>query len=1043
MFDYDKIRDPEFFKEGALPAHSDHEAYPSEADLRAGENPARCSLDGLWKFSYARNLDERVAGFEDLSCDCHGWADIHVPAHIQLEGYDVPGYVNTQYPWDGHEQIAPGEVPTRLNPTASYVKYFRVPENMRGRPLYVSFQGVESTFALWLNGHYVGYSEDSFTPSEFELTGHLREGENKLAVQVFKWSSGSWAEDQDFFRFSGIFRSVYLYVVPEVHVWDVGVRTPLADDFCSGAVEVDVHASGRGGVSAELRRLPLYEPAGGTHVGANVVASGTFELGEAEGGSDWDGLADATGAISLPVDAPALWSAEEPNLYELLLTVRDEAGAVLEVVAQAVGFRRFQIDADHVMRLNGKRIVFKGVNRHEFGSRAGRVPQPDEVLLDVMTMKRNNINAIRTSHYPNDSRLYGLCDRYGLYLMDENNMETHGTWEAYGRGERADFGGIVPCDDVRWQPAMLDRVTSVCRRDRNHPSVLIWSCGNESFGGSVIYEMSQRFRQLDPTRPVHYEGIFHDRRHPRTSDVESQMYTSATGIREFLATHRDKPFICCEYAHAMGNSCGALHKYTELAYEDPLYQGGFIWDYVDQALGVRDRRGFALQATGGDFGDRPTDYNFCGNGLVYSDDRSPSPKMQEVKFDYQGIEVQVGETDVIVRNRNLFVRTSAYDCVVTLEREGVAVLEAPLATDVAPDAEERYELPFGRAEQPGEYAVTVSFRLREDAPWAPRGYELAFGQETYRVAAAGRPAGVRADVTSAPACPLEVVRGVDNVGVRGDGFEALFSLTQGALVSYRCGGVELLERPPMPNFWRAPTDNDRGNLLPARRGQWKLASLYATTKDPSTGVTRFPQVVAGEDDVTVTYEYCLPTSPVTSCQVAYRVMADGTVEVTLSHAPVAELGDMPEFGMLFTLDADYDELTWYGLGPEETYADRCRGGKLGIYRNRVEDNMARYLLPQECGNKVGVRWATVCDTHGHGLRFEGDCLSFSALPWTPHELESAQHACDLPPVRHTVVRVALAQMGVGGDDSWGARVHPEYLLDVSRPLSLTFCFRGV
>lgn len=1027
MFDYSKIKDPEFFKENAIPAHSDHVCYPDREHLDRGENPFRFSLNGIWKFSYGRNLDDTVKGFEAEDYNCRNWGEIRVPAHIQMEGYDIPAYLNVQYPWDGREQILPGEIPEGFNPTASYVKYFDLPQSMKGMPVYISFQGVESGMAVWLNGQYIGYSEDSFTPTEFDLTPYIRDTENKLAVQVYKWTSSSWAEDQDFFRFSGIYRDVYLFTRPKTHIWDLKIRTLLDDSYQAGELVIDALSCGTGRAEAELRRLPAADApalayAAKAPAAVPVFASGTLDLKEGEA------------HLALPVSGFDLWSAEEPNLYELLLQVYDENGRLTEVISEYVGFRRFEM-INQIMCLNGKRIVFKGVNRHEFSSKAGRVPQEDEILQDIVTMKQHNINAIRTCHYPDDSMIYRLCDRYGLYLIDENNLESHGTWDSYAQGKAKDMSMIIPCDREEWKAMMLDRINSTYQRDKNHPSILIWSCGNESFGGSVIRDMADKFRELDNTRLVHYEGVFCDRRYNETSDMESQMYTTAAGIRQFLSEHRDKPFICCEYTHAMGNSCGGMHKYTDLTDTEPLYQGGFIWDYVDQSIYKKDRYGNEFQAYGGDFGERPTDYNFSGNGIVYGGDRAPSPKMQEVKYNYQNISAEVSADSVLIKNKNLFVNTDSFDCVVTLAKDGTPVYETTMDTAVAPLSEKEYALPVRRAEQPGEYAVTVSFRLKADTLWAKAGYETAFGQTVYTVEA---PAA-----NAVFAKPVTVVRGTHNVGVRGEHFEVLFSELSGGLTSYRWGGVEMLESMLKPNFWRAPVDNDEGNQMMARYGQWKLASLYASHKDSETNRCGDVVVVEHEGSVDITFLYHLPTRPATSCKVLYTVYGDGTVETTLSYDPVKELGDMPEFGMILKMNADYDHVQWYGMGPAETYTDRCEGSRLGIYENKVMDNVARYMVPQECGNKVGVRWAKVTDRRGRGLLFEGDSMSFSALPWTPHEMENARHPYELPQVHYTVIRAAMQQMGIAGDDSWGARPLPEYLLDTSKKMSFTFRFRGI
>lgn len=1008
-FDYERVKDPSYFCENRVEAHSDHRYYGSREKLEQGVEDFRCSLNGLWKFHYAKNYLSVIPGFEKPEYCCRTWDDIRVPAHIQMEGYDVPQYANVQYPWEGREEIKPGEIPTEFNPVASYVKYFEIPESMRGKRLFVSFQGAESGIAVWLNGAYVGYSQDSFTPSEFELTPYVREGENKLAAQVFKWTSGSWCEDQDFYRFSGIYRDVYLYAVPEVHVSDVRIRTLLDDTYRTADLTVDVKATGTGRIRLTLSR------------DGEELQSLEEELRETSG-------------YVMRVDRPLLWSAEEPALYDLLLEVMDEKGAVTEVIPQRVGFRRFEMK-DSVMTLNGKRIVFKGVNRHEFSSNTGRCVSREELIKDLQTMKRNNINAIRTCHYPDAVGIYELCDEYGIYMIAENNMETHGTWDV--NGPAGNYAEIVPCDNEAWQPLLLDRVNSMYQRDKNHPAILIWSCGNESFGGKVIFEMSQLYRRLDPTRLVHYEGVASDRRYNDTSDIESRMYPPVEEIKEFLKKDRSKPYICCEYTHAMGNSCGAMHKYTDLTDTEPLYQGGFIWDYIDQSITKKDRYGKEFQAYGGDFGERPTDYNFSGNGIVYGGDRDESPKMQEVKFNYQNITALVEKDRVRVINKNLFVNTDAFDCVVTLAKDGTQIRRAVLETHVASLSEETYELPVPVQTLPGEYAVTVSFLLKEDTAWARRGHEVAFGQGVYQVEAPKKEQAF---------APLRVIRSTHNFGVKGENFDVMFSYLNGGLVSYRYGGVEMIEMIPKPNFWRAPTDNDCGNLMPMRYGQWKIASLYLSHKYPKDGPVpgmKEPRIRLEENCAEITFTYVMPTSPASECELTYQVYGDGRIRTTLSYDPVKELGDMPEFGVMFKLNADYDNVTWYGMGPSETYADRCRGAKLGIYKNKVEDNMAKYLVPQECGNKVGVRWASVTDRKGRGMKFSGDGMEFSALPYTPHEMENAAHPFELPQVHYTVVRVAKQRMGIAGDDSWGSRTHPEYLLDVKEKMSFTFEFQGI
>ena len=1011
-FDYSLVKDPQYFKDGRMDAHSDHTYYRDGEEAQEKETSFRYDLNGIWKFHYARNYGSAIPGFEKTDYCCKDWDDIRVPAHIQMEGYDAPQYANVQYPWEGHEDIHPGEIPEHFNPVASYVKYFEVPEEMQGKRLFISFQGAESGIALWINGHFVGYSEDSFTPSEFELTEYVKEGENKLAAQVFKWTASSWCEDQDFFRFSGIYRDVYLYTVPEVHVYDLQIRAIPDETLGAAALEIRTNTWGKGAVKITLSKD-----------GETVI-----EDKKALDGEEF---------YSWKVENPVLWSAEDPQLYDLVLEVYNEAGKLQEVIPQRVGFRRFEMK-DGIMTLNGKRIVFKGVNRHEFSSVSGRHVSEEELRKDLKIMKQNNINAIRTCHYPDASLIYQLCDEYGIYMIDETNLESHGSWDVAEFTK--DYTYVVPHDKPEWLDMMLDRANSMYQRDKNHAAILIWSCGNESFGGKDIFEMSQFFHKADPTRLVHYEGLCHDRRYNDTSDMESQMYPSVEAIKEFLAKDDSKPFICCEYTHAMGNSCGAMHKYTDLTDAEPKYQGGFIWDYIDQSIYKKDRYGKEFQAYGGDFGERPTDYNFSGNGIAYGGNRDASPKMQEVKFNYQNITAEVSADSVKVINKNLFVNTDIFDCKVTVAKNGKVIHKASLATAVAPLSEETYALPLAKEEKPGEYAVTVSFHLKEDKVWAEAGHEVAFGQYVYQVEEPEK------------TCPegVKVIRSTHNIGVRGAHFEVLFSVLNGGLVSYKYAGKEMIEAIPKPNFWRAPTDNDCGNLMGMRYGQWKIASMYLSHKDFRKGMygpANMPEVEVNEKSVKVAYTYIMPTTPTSECKLSYEVFGDGRIKTTLTYDPVKELGDMPEFGVIFKFNADYDRVEWYGLGEAETYSDRKKGAKLGIYANKVADNIARYMVPQECGAKEEVRWAKVTDRKGRGMLFEMDenngPMMFSALPYTPHEMENAMHPYELPEVHYTVVRVAKDQMGIGGDDSWGARTHEEYLLKTDKKMEFSFVFKGL
>ena len=659
---------------------------------------------------------------------------------------------------------------------------------------------------------------------------------------------------------------------------------------------------------------------------------------------------------------------------------------------------------------------------------------------DIIVMKQHNINALRCSHYPNSSYIYKLCDRYGLYVIDETNLETHGTWQKNGQLAQDEY--TLPNDHEEWLEIILDRAKSMLERDKNHASIIIWSCGNESCGGRDVYEMSEYFRHRDPSRLVHYESIFWDRRYNDTSDMESQMYPKVADIEEFLAEHRDKPFLCCEYTHSMGNSNGAMHKYTELTDTEPLYQGGFIWDFVDQVLWHKDRYGKDALGYGGDFGDRPTDYDFSGDGILFAD-RRPTTKLQEVKFNYQNFTLLPGQKGVTIENKSLFTDTKSFDLRLSLLLEGKEVWTKKMAApSILPGEKGRVEpdLPnFGA----GEYVLTASLCLKEDTAWAKAGFELAFGQGVWQQQAEAGKAPATLPARYVPHLPLEgeknvkVVRGDITLGVQGEGFEILFSSGQGNMTSYKVNGVELLDRMPQPNFWRAPVNNDYGSRRDFEVAQWKLASLYqrCVKKEMMIGdswqeFNWFGQLGQKEyeaEEVSLRFTYELATQPAASCTITYTVKAGGAVKVAMDYQCAEGLPEMPDFALILALPADYDKLRFYGFGPLDNYCDRQQGARLGIYEQTVAEQVEPYLMPQECGNHGGIRWFEVLDNRGRGLKIYGDKpFEASALPYTAHELENARHSYELPQAHHTYLRASLGQCGVGGDDTWGAPVLEEY-----------------
>lgn len=987
------LEDPEVFAVNRIPAHSDHTYFEKETE----ERPLRQCLNGSWLFSYAKNPSMRVERFYEDSYDCSGFDTIQVPGHLETQGYGRNQYINTMYPWDGEEFLRPPMVSKRNNPVGSYVKYFTLEEQMKGKRTFISFQGVETAFYVWLNGTFIGYSEDSFTPAEFELTETLREGENKLAVEVYKRSSASWLEDQDFFRFSGIFRDVFLYSIPRVHVRDIFVKAGLTDSYQEGTLEI---------------RAELIGDIDDVTIEASLRDGDEKEIwnGNAEGKEEV--FFKASGLAVLP------WSAEEPRLYRLYLYVKNEEGQILEFIPQKVGFRRFEMK-DRIMCLNGKRILFKGVNRHEFNPVRGRAITREDMLWDIRFMKQHNINAVRTSHYPNQTLWYELCDEYGIYLIDETNLESHGSWQKLGEVEPS---WNVPGDRPEWKAAVLDRASSMFERDKNHPSVLIWSCGNESYAGTDIEAMSEYFHEKDDSRLVHYEGVFWNRKYDHISDMESRMYAKPAEIEEYLENDPKKPYISCEYMHSMGNSTGGMKLYTDLEKKYPLYQGGFIWDYIDQSLYRVNELGERVLTYGGDHDERATDYEFCGNGIVYAD-RKASPKAQEVKALYADIKLEPDEKGVKIINDSLFVSTGRYVLAYRLLKEDRCLYEAETDTDVAPESEAYVNLTYPELPGTGEFIYEVSLRLKEDTLWAKAGHEISFGQYVKRTA----------DKTEEKTCPLEIIRGDVNIGVRGRGFTAMFSKAEGGIASLCYNGVEYITRTPKLTFWRALTDNDRGAKTGFDAAQWMTAGLFYKLTDVD--------VQEQKDQVCVTFEYLLPTVPQTKAYVSYRVTGDGKIHVHALYKGTDGLPEMPAFGMDMKLKARYDRVRYYGRGPEENYLDRREGARLGVYSYQAADNLSAYLFPQECGNRMDVRWVEVTDADGQGLRFETEGVPFenSVLPCSAYELEAATHREELPKAHYSWVRILESQMGVGGDDSWGAPVHEEYRLssDIDRNIKFT------
>lgn len=972
------LANPEIYEVNREKAHSDHTYTTKDGNLRQ-------SLNGTWKFNYTEHPDSRPADFYKTDFDVTSFDDIIVPGHIQLQGYDQPQYVNTQYPWEGHEQLVPPQIPKKRNPVGSYVKFFDVDKELLGKETFISFQGVETAIYVWLNGEFVGYSEDSFTPSEFNITPYLKEKNNKLAVEVYRYSTASWLEDQDFWRFSGIFRDVYLYAVPEIHVRDMKV---IADyDYENGngilATELDIIGDSDYEIKLTLtdkNGIKVYE--GNT---ANVSAS-------------------------IPDIMP--WSAEQPNLYTITAEISSDS-EIIETAETKIGFRTFELK-DGIMCLNGKRIVFKGINRHEWNAEGGRVVTEDDMLWDIRFMKQNNINAVRTCHYPNNSIWYQLCDEYGIYLIDETNLESHGTWQKMGACEPSIN---VPASLPEWKEACLDRARSMYERDKNHASVLIWSCGNESYCGDDIAAMADYFHEVDKTRLVHYEGVVWNRKYDHITDMESRMYAKPDEVEEYLKQNTGKPYISCEYMHAMGNSLGGMKLYTDLEDKYEAYQGGFIWDYIDQSL-YKD----GVLVYGGDFDDRASDYGFCTNGIVYAD-RTYSPKVSEAKRLYSNIRMSLENGVLTVENRNLFTDTSGYIFKVTLEKEGDILSAEEHRLNISAGEAGSVKLGLDIPENGGEYVLTAYAVLAEDTIWAEKGHEISFAQQIVKTPE------ITAPMTAHKA---EIVYGDFCIGVNGEGFSMQFDKREGGVSSLVYNGVEYITRAPKVSFFRAHTDNDTGAGYPCENAQWQIAGKCAKLLGFETK--------ENADSLEVTFKFLAPTVPSFEYKVTYIAYFDGRLGVKAEYDGVKGLSDMPVFAMDFKMKKQYDKFTFYGMGPDENYIDRNNGARLGLYTLTALENFTKYLNPQECGNRTGVRYVNVYEENGAGLNFTAteNPFEMSVLPYNAYELDNAMHRDELPDSTYTWVRIAAKQMGVGGDDSWGAPVHKEFKINSEEAMSLEF-----
>ncbi|MWV47272.1 DUF4981 domain-containing protein [Paenibacillus sp. HJL G12] len=954
-----------------------------------GSSPCFKSLNGLWKFHFAEGPELAPQDFFKEDYDASGWDDVRVPGHWQLQGYGHPHYTDLYYPFP----VDPPHVPND-NPTGSYVREFELPAHWDGKVISIKFDGVDSAFHVWLNGSFIGYSQGSRLTSEFDLTPYLLSGVNRLAVQVYQWSDGSYLEDQDMWWMSGIFRDVYLIAEPSVvRIRDYRVVTELDQELKSAVLSVRLDQAGedaRGKV-----QLQLLDRTGALVLSAEKAISGPASI-----------------EFNLPVAKPALWNAEAPYLYHLVVSVLDSQDQITETIAQRVGFRRVEVK-DGQFLVNGKAILLKGVNRHDHHPDTGRTVTLSTMLQDIKLMKQHNINAVRTAHYPNDPRFYDLCDEYGLYVMEETDLETHG-FEPLGNISRLS-------DDPAWKDAYVDRVRRMVERDKNHPSVIFWSLGNESGFGCNFRAMSEWCKEHDSTRLVHYE----EDQEAEVCDVVSTMYSSVEKMEGFgkMVDH-PKPHILCEFAHAMGNGPGGLRPYFDTFDAYRRLQGGFVWEWIDHGLRHKTADGKEDYAYGGDYGDVPNNSNFVIDGLVRPD-RTPSPGLLEYKKIIEPVKVEMIDTGKLrITNRYDFAALDHLQAHYSVTADGRTVESGVLALPHIGPGESREvtvplrdDQPPARLEPGVELWLNVGFTLAADGDWAPQGHEVAWAQFEL-------PAAVYGTSGSPALQPAHRTLAVTEEGreliLGNDLFCISFNCLRPGIASLRMGGKELIRRGPRLNFWRAPIDNDMYVLT-----DWRKAHLDRLTER----VDSFRWEHVDEASVQVTWITRI-APPVHDwgfrCEISYTVHASGLIAMDVSGKPEGTPPAMlPKIGMQLEIPGDMDQVQWYGRGPGESYSDSKEAGRFGVYRSTVDGLFTPYIYPQENGNRTDVKWMSITDGAGIGLLAAGvPVLEFSARRYSDADLEQAQHMSDLKPREFITLNLDYRQNGLGSN-SCGPAQSPE------------------
>lgn len=989
-------------------AHATFVAYPDERGARSAiakdekASPFVRSLNGAWKFSWAKTPAERPADFYKSDYDVSRWKEIRVPSNWEIEGHGTPIFSNITYPFKRDAPRVMSEPPAEWtayrerNPVGSYRRTFVIPDSWKGRRTHLVFGGVSSAFYVWVNGRMVGYSEDSRLPSEFDITAHLTSGENTLAVEVYRWCDGSYLEDQDFWRLSGIFRDVSLVSLAPTHIQDFYARTTFDAKYVDATLKLKIKVRNAGRTTAAgVAEAKMFDEAG-----RQVFNTLVKRIGVKQNSIE-------TLDLETIVANPRKWSAEEPNLYTLLLTLKSADGKTIESIPWRVGFRQSEIKNGQLL-FNGRPLILKGVNRHEHDPDLGQVVTLAGMIRDIELMKQNNLNAVRTSHYPNVPEWYELCDRYGLYVVDEANIESHG----YGANEVQRIS-----DEEDFREAHTTRVSRMIERDKNHASIFTFSLGNEAGIGSNLAAAREWAKTNYSEFVITYEpgaGAH--------SDVFNPMYTSPDAIPAEWQKHgKGRPFFLVEYAHAMGNSVGNLKDYWDVTESNPQFHGGFIWDWVDQGLRKKTTDGKEFWAYGGDYGDLPNDDNSCADGLVMPD-RTPHPSLAEVKKVYQFIEVEPTDLRsgrVRIHNKYLFRDLSFVSGAWELTQNGVVIKHGNLPRIMA-GAGQSEEVTLDSRQPPltpgDEYHLKVSFALAADESWAKKGHVIAWNQ--FALPGMVQPLAQR-EATVIPTVNLSET--ATEFVVTSKGFTARFGKQSGALESFESNGEQLIAGALIPNFWRAPTDNDRGNGMPKRLGVWRDAGI-------NRKVTNVTAERLGNGAVKLVSNATLPAGN-SKLTTTYTVTGDNRIEVEYSLSADEKQPELPRIGMQINLPGEFDKVGWFGRGPQENYWDRNTGAAIGIYNAKVDELFFPYIEPQETGNRTDTRWLTLTRNDGAGLKITGlPLIYFSASHYAAEELERKKHPHELVRSKEIILNVDYKQMGVGGDNSWGALPHAEYLL---------------